>query len=419
MAAAGACWNTFWTKHDPDDVFAYDTIKFVKIRDRRLGILHYLFTLGILIYVIGIVLLAQKQFLAVEQPIAHIRLSLLPRSAPAIASPYCSSAPKDDYPQKYPCLYLNSQEIVIPPTGEQLFLTTHMSTTKFARSCNVTDPSCAETVVQNTTEYVVADVESLTMSIDHSPVAPTLGVVIDGTIKGNLQKHHSGNTWSKAKTLPTTLQADKINVTDILKAAGVNLDSKGNEYLKGVQPLQTNRAFGAVILFMIKYDNIDTYYSSVTNIDYQYRPYWVGDIEDYSDVSQYTGADYTARTLTRHRGVRFVGIATGAMGAFRFQTLLLQLTTSLALVKIAQLVVDILATRFLPRKQLYFDAKYEKTEDFSVLAAKRKAERRAARERASTELETAVTGAGHETSHHGFKTQEEDDDDVEGGATPN
>ncbi len=78
--------------------------------------------------------------------------------------------------------------------------------------------------------------------------------------------------------------------------------------------------------------------------------------------------------MIERRGVRVIGISTGSpsyflltppllsvchslhtgtLGAFKFQVLLLQLTTSLALIKLASVIVDTLAVRFLPRKKLY------------------------------------------------------------------
>ena len=44
---------------DWDDTLAYSTPRFVKIRDRRLGILYYLFLAGIIGYILGCVAGAQ------------------------------------------------------------------------------------------------------------------------------------------------------------------------------------------------------------------------------------------------------------------------------------------------------------------------------------------------------------------------
>jgi hypothetical protein len=52
-------WSSFWQKHDPDDVFAYSTIKLVNIRDRYLGLLHHVFQLAVVIYIIGVVIFYQ------------------------------------------------------------------------------------------------------------------------------------------------------------------------------------------------------------------------------------------------------------------------------------------------------------------------------------------------------------------------
>jgi len=50
---------------DCDDVFAYDTIKIVRVRDRHLGLMRLAAQLAIFLYIIIYVMILQKKFVFV------------------------------------------------------------------------------------------------------------------------------------------------------------------------------------------------------------------------------------------------------------------------------------------------------------------------------------------------------------------
>jgi hypothetical protein len=386
----GAACSAFWTAHDPDDVFAYDTLKFVTIRDRRLGILHYIFMIAILVYVIAIVLLYQKEYLARETPISSIRIVLENSpSTPLVSQPYCGSA-SSVFPQKYPCVYLDSTQVTSGPSGPTLFITTHLTVTKYNRTCDEFTP-CKETVVEGPTEYYVGDIESYKVEIDHSPFAPVLEIDIGDNIIGELQTRKDGSweTYDDIVFDSESLQADHVTVAELAGAANLNLEDRGSEYLEGEGiPIQSYRKWGAVIVLMITYDNIATYYSDSTLIHYDYRPILVDAIEDFAieSIVNDAGTPFGARTVIHRRGIRVIGISAGTLGAFKFQALLIQLTTSLALIKLASVIVDQLAIRVLPRKEHYKTAKFELTEDMSDVADREKAEKLKKKQESQQEL---------------------------------
>ena len=57
-------------------------LQVVKIIDRRLGVLYYLFSFFILAYIVGFVLIYNKKYLQREVPTGTVRLSLKPARLP-------------------------------------------------------------------------------------------------------------------------------------------------------------------------------------------------------------------------------------------------------------------------------------------------------------------------------------------------
>lgn len=94
----------------------------------------------------------------------------------------------------------------------------------------------------------------------------------------------------------------------------------------------------------------------------------------------------TDRWLVNRHGIRLVFLVTGTLSKFDFTTLLIQLTTSLALYKVAVLVVDLIAIYLMPQRKHYRDYKYELTEDFSDVRDREKEEKLLAKSNPHEEL---------------------------------
>jgi hypothetical protein len=61
---------------DWNEILAYSTVKLVRVHDKRLGLLHRLFQLLIIGYVIGIVVLLNKEYLLTTAPEGTVRVGL-------------------------------------------------------------------------------------------------------------------------------------------------------------------------------------------------------------------------------------------------------------------------------------------------------------------------------------------------------
>lgn len=372
----GGKWSAFWAKHDADDLFAYDTFKMVTIRDRYLGILHHVLQIGIVLYIIVYVLIVQKEFLNREPAIGLVRLAVQNQRGAAgngsyTPRSYCSN-PSSPNPSLPRCVYPPLNQIS-DSTGSVLFLTTHMNVTDYYSDCDVTELNCDPIAVNGTKELVVANMDDITISIDHSAQVDFDNKAPLGYLQTLKNPNADNIAWKSCKDCSVqkfkSLAADYLKLSDLLIAAHLNMEDIANEYLMQTDEYtgpQSYRNFGAVILLSVVYDNVENYFSGNPPILYHYRPQLITDVDDYAVDSYYTSYPNN-RTLVHRKGIRIVGLMAGEIGAFTFQALLIQLTTSIALVKVATTAVDLLAIHLLPRKVLYKNAKFEKTDDFGDL----------------------------------------------------
>eukprot|EP01111_Echinosteliopsis_oligospora_P016821 TRINITY_DN7116_c0_g1_i2.p1 TRINITY_DN7116_c0_g1~~TRINITY_DN7116_c0_g1_i2.p1 ORF type:complete len:418 (-),score=74.27 TRINITY_DN7116_c0_g1_i2:19-1272(-) len=371
-------WRAFWQVHDPDDVFAYSTFKLVLIRDRYLGFLHYIFQFCILLYILIYVLLIEKEYLDRSPAVGVVKLDVssgvTPGDYDSNAFKYCS--PPGTSNSTLPVCVFPATEQFTDELGSSIFISTQINVYKYSSGpdCSSTNnPYCTPQLLANAT-YMVGNVYDFKVTLDHSAT-----VDFGNTApKGYLKTEKDPNSWKNcedcSKFFFQSFSADEIPMSDLLKAAQVNLDDDATNYLQGTAnypgPL-TRRQFGVVIFLDIEYDNVAEYYTKKSKraIRYYYKPSLVDDVDDSNTITAYT--EYpNNRTVITSRGIRIIGAISGEIGIFKFQVLLIQLTSALALIKVATTIVDLIAIYLLPRKSQYKNAKYQMTEDFSDIAKK-------------------------------------------------
>lgn len=360
-------WTAFWRKHEPDDVFSYSTLKMVTIRDRYLGLLHYLLQLAILIYIVVFVIFIQKQFLDKEPTIGLVKLGVANPTTKGTATGsrnYCSTpSNQNGFP---PCIFPVLDQVT-SVSGSTLYITTHINETSLYSDCNVNAPDCFPISLGGEEEFLVANIDDITIMVDHSAQLNFKKKAPLGYLETLEDPDGETFKWKSCSqcTKPNfeSLASDYITLTDLLKAAHLDLSANANSYLDGTPDYkgpQNYRNFGSVILLSVVYDNVENFFSNNPPIIYHYRPQLITEVEDRVLESVYTSYPNN-RTRIQKRGIRIVGVMAGEIGFFTFQALLIQLTTSVALVKIATTAVDLLAINLLPRRGLYKSAKFEKT----------------------------------------------------------
>jgi hypothetical protein len=105
-------------------------------------------------------------------------------------------------------------------------------------------------------------------------------------------------------------------------------------------------------------------------IKYGYWPSVIPGAE-YKVLEVIRNPDNTVTEINRH-GVKIVFQQTGSIGHFDMITLLINLVSAIALLKVASIIVEVLMLRFLPERKIYQSFKFEHTEDFGDLRKSRK-----------------------------------------------
>eukprot|EP01065_Artemidia_motanka_P016692 TRINITY_DN2029_c1_g1_i1.p1 TRINITY_DN2029_c1_g1~~TRINITY_DN2029_c1_g1_i1.p1 ORF type:complete len:609 (+),score=215.61 TRINITY_DN2029_c1_g1_i1:42-1829(+) len=466
---------------DLDDVFAYSTVKFVKIRDARLGSMHLGFQLAIGIYIVLFVLIRDGGYSAQEQPLGTVQFEfvqptlncsskqksdhdlygnvtcepncfkrgwyaslLTPQwcfndATPVHQLPYCrqydnSSQPDPPALVQYKCEHFEA-DVVGRKWEPTLFVTTSITSVRQVRVCSAQPDSfpklyqagdCddvylpADSLGYSPEDWAafkaanpwapeiempavnfVADVERYKLTIDHTVQADTLQlrntaqnmkgrlyIVRDPRNDAMCRDERAGLAWTsphgstRASGSPCYLDPevtverggvgvsglDVFTLKELLAAGGVHLDDRQTN----MDGLHTYRETGTTIVLSIKYTNrLSWELPTGDDISFEYRVTVLkGTAYRYLD-SQWVNFDFgtgmhTKELLVR-QGIRIVVVQSGMLWQFAVQVLLLQLTTSLALLAVAVTAVDAIALNILPNKKTYNAYKFQITEDFSDL----------------------------------------------------
>ncbi|ORX77973.1 hypothetical protein K493DRAFT_412410 [Basidiobolus meristosporus CBS 931.73] len=368
--------KNWWKRVDLDDLLGYDTFKVVHVRDRRLGFTFHGFQIAIFAYIIYSVIHNQL-YLKKESPVpGAIRVSLLEPTGELQTSPYC---------QQKPCVFWGANQILYDP-GDQgaTFLTTRISTKVFParEGCDFqlpTNAACRYNLQPSTVspEYYITDLDRYTLMIEHSVRGTATGISIrNGEMSGRLLITKANNPYYQnetelhfsPQTRPPRVPGDIITVGQLLRASGAVLDAPsdapGADQSKG----ETYRSSGIVLSVVIEYDN-----DGSTNFKYSYSANYIKGNEFKVEETIFNPTDGSITELNRH-GIRIVFSQTGNIGKFDFMSLLTNLVASIALLKTATLLVEIFMLKFLPQRKMYYEAKYELTEDFDDLRKRRNGE---------------------------------------------
>jgi len=289
---------------DLDKLFTYNTPKVVKVMDRRLGIPYYTFMFIIFVYILYTVIANQRYLITEEPGGGSIRTTL--RIPDYVTNNYKENyKPYEMNSQSYQWIYWSPTQIVYPAGQDGcLFITTRVTegSLVYENSDAANDSSCnpflptkrecrTKTRKNPDSTYVVADIEPLTIMVEHTIRGNLLPITeVNSKLYGELLDKNDNVIWKfypkgvehydkqikeeegesfyfdtdEKKYKGYTVRSDDkpgdiFNIDILLHAADFKLDDINNNS-------ETYRYSGCVIVVIIEYTN------KKNQIEYKYKP---------------------------------------------------------------------------------------------------------------------------------------------------
>ncbi|EFA80527.1 putative purinergic receptor [Heterostelium album PN500] len=340
------------------DLFtSYETEKIVKIKDKRLKILHIIFLFAIFVYIFIFNIVLDKSYLSIELPIGTIRTSLQAPQARSSELPYCLNSTNiifNGFPTMQ-CAYWDEELIVYPPTADySMFVSTRVTTeVQDTPNCDLTSLNCTFESF-NTTNLFIADIDNFTILLDHTLSAPSHDIQFNARELPGQLLDTDGKPWTPP---PPSVVGQKglfdiLTLDTILEAAGI--DSLDDMSLSNSS--RSIRDDGIILLVFIDYSNVYTY--NTNNYRYTYRFKAIKDTK-FKIMEPIYGSDLQHRFVLNRHGVKLIFLQTGQIGAFDFQTLLLNFVSGLGLLAVATFIVENIVMKILPQRDEYHSLKYQ------------------------------------------------------------
>ena len=386
-------------------LYNYNTPIYARVHSKKLGLLRWTFSGLILAYIVFYSMLYKGGYLKEEAPIGTVRFSVqhagihkdthqpchdpfeagcvLPQLHATADLSYCIDNPDSRSHKKFPCRHYDATESTTM-FEKSLLVATRITEYVQDRVCPWSTNGKGNTkactnIWKNHNEeppltFFVADVEAMTLVLDHAIDTPTLGVTAaartspqglllvdnDATCASTPGQHRLTapctilpNKTSTADAASTTNQGlDVFTVNTLIHAAN---DGRGLDDPTTFASNHSLRYTGMVLVMFIEYSNFVPWYGVVDETTYKYRTSFIKGTGAKNMEEEYLNAGHSTRLLQKKHGLLLAVKFTGTIRSFDWSECLMTLTTSLALLAVATTIVDALALYLLDSDTGEFD----------------------------------------------------------------
>mmetsp|Transcript_29701 Transcript_29701/g.76189 ORF Transcript_29701/g.76189 Transcript_29701/m.76189 type:complete len:357 (-) Transcript_29701:67-1137(-) len=341
---------------DADDVFAYDTVKEVKVLDRRLGIVYYVTLFIIFVYVVLYVFMIKRQYLDFEKSTGWI--------IAAVSNPTFS---EDGFPWD---IY---DSVTNPGEAGAVFIPTRIMVTKAQTEGYCPSPlhKCSDDEDCQVGNDVLSKecVDGFCKRFQWCPPESTQEsettkeYLIDAErFKISLKTYvhfHKFSASGESVDIQTTKETEMIDypasqpntypMHDLLRMANVKLkDIQQNGCMMFLNALYRCDLYTEKCSPKVEVSTID----ATTGYTYPNAHY-------------YTQDGTRMRDFYRHYGIRFAAFATGIGEKPSFAMTVLQISSAIALLACASFAGDAALQYIVPERRHYIQQKIIETEDFN------------------------------------------------------
>jgi hypothetical protein len=336
---------------DGDDLFAYDTVKEVKVLDRRLGLVFYSVLLLIIYHIVINVFIIKKAYQDIEKTNGWVVMKVLNTAHSDKGWPF------DTYdavtnPGEQGALFLPTRVLITRGQTQDGFCQSPLHTCESDKDCKIGNKDLQKEECNNgmcmRRQWCPAEQENEPVTEEH--LIDVLSYEV--WFQTNLHYHKFMLDVSTTDELePNRYPDDLANtypVHDMLRMANIKPETV-QEY---GAVLQTNNIFDCdlddkVCQVRMEVVNVDT----TTGFNYIHNHY-------------YEEGGVEKRDTYHYYGIRLVCFATGIGKVASFCNTVLQVSSAIALLACAQAAADVVLQHVVPERRHYIEKKILETEDF-------------------------------------------------------
>jgi len=354
---------------DPDILFGYDTVREVKVRDRRLGFVYYFFLMAIVFYIVIWVFMIKKQYLAAEKTTGWTLNRLMYHQGTTVSEKVFDvfeSLTNDGeqgaifIPTRVVTTTGQSQEVDNPTKG---FCESPLHTCTAPEDCDIGDDDlqkaeeCVNGRCMRRQWCPAMEIDTPATKTDYVNTN-NFDIWFSTNIHFHLFALDVGNTDEKKSIRYPDRGANTFAVHDLLRLAGIDIEKVKDTGMI----LNVNKVFNCDLDQNICVMNVES--SAI--------------VQDSGDGVVQQGFNYAhqdfymedgvqKRILTRYYGIRIYVSATGIGKKSSFANIVLQISSAIALLSCAVAAADVFLQSIVPERKHYIELKIIDTEDFNKL----------------------------------------------------
>jgi hypothetical protein len=353
MEAIKNLWNDVVWKNvsDTDDIFAYETVKWVRVLDRRLGLVYYVMLIIIVIYIVVYVCIIEKQYLDFEKSSGWIIVQVLNHQKSDLGITW-DTYDRITNPGEQGAVFIPTRVLITKGQTQDGFCESLIHTCSKPEDCDIDNDQLQKSECVN----------GHCMRRQWCPAEnPDAGTTQTQYLEfGNVELWFStyvhyhkfqldvATTDERQEILYPMKRANTYPLHDLIRMA--NLDPE--EVIENGAVLIAN----ALLECDLDADSCDSKVETI-NVDtksgYNYA---------YNHV--YFEDGVRKRDVLRMYGIRLLAFATGFGKQISFPMIVLQTSSGIALMMIAQTVADFVLMTVIAERKHYTDQKVLQTEDF-------------------------------------------------------
>jgi hypothetical protein len=345
-------WNSL---PDKDDVFAYETVKWVRVLDRRLGLVYYTMLMTIVVYIVLYVCIIEKQYLDFEKSTGWISVQVMGNQKSDLGVNW-DIYDRITNPGEQGAVFIPTKMLITRGQTADGYCESPLTNCSKDRDCDIDDELLQQSECSNghcmRRQWCPAEnPEQLTTETQYLEFGD-VELWFSTYVHYHKFQLDVATTDEDREILYPMKRANTYPLEDLVRMA--NLDNE--EVMENGAVLIAN----ALLNCDLDSGKCESKFEAI-NVDTKAGYNYVHDHIYFED------GDPNKRRQDSYRmyGVRIFAFATGFGSATSFSMIILQVSSGIALMMIAQTAADMVMMFFVAEKKHYTAQKVLQTEDFN------------------------------------------------------